>query len=40
MKKIEINGNEYELIVDYKNGFDADEFNICYTEFLRIMILS
>ena len=35
MKKIEINGNEYELIVDYKNGFDVDEFNICYTEFFE-----
>lgn len=35
MKKIEVNGNEYELIVNYKNGFDADEFNICYTEFFE-----
>lgn len=35
MKKIEVNGNEYELIVNYKNGFDVDEFNICYTEFFE-----
>lgn len=24
MKKIEINGNNYELIKDYKNGFELD----------------
>lgn len=33
MKKIEINGNEYEVIVNYKNGFDEEEFNVCYTDF-------
>lgn len=35
MKTIEIENNKYELIKDYKNGFDLEEFNSHYTEFFE-----
>ncbi len=33
MKKVEVEGREYELIEDYKNGFDLEEFTSHYTDF-------
>lgn len=33
MKKYLINEKEYELIEDYKNGFDYEEIKKCMTEY-------
>lgn len=33
MKNIEIDNNEYELIKEYKNGFDKEEFISHYTDY-------
>lgn len=33
MKKVEIDNNVYEIITDYKNGFDLDDFINHYTDF-------
>lgn len=33
MKVIEIDDKKYELIKDYKDGFDESEFRECYTDF-------
>lgn len=33
MKTIEVENREYELIKDYKNAFDRDEFTSHYTDF-------
>ena len=35
MKTIEVENNKYELITDYKNGFELDEFKNRYTEFFE-----
>lgn len=35
MKNIVIENNKYELITDYKNGFDLDEFISHYTDFFE-----
>ena len=35
MKKIVLQDIEYELIKEYKNGFDLDELNLKYTEFFE-----
>ena len=34
MKIIEIENNKYEIITDYKNGFDIEEFTSHYTDFI------
>ena len=33
MKFIEVENNKYELIKNYKDGFDLDEFTSHYTDF-------
>ena len=33
MKIIEIENNKYEIITDYKNGFELEEFTSHYTDF-------
>lgn len=33
MKKIELNNIEFELVTDYKNGFDKDEIEKRYTDY-------
>ena len=38
MKIIEVENNKYEIIKDYKNGFDEEKFINHYT-FLKIMII-
>lgn len=35
MKTIEVENNKYEVITDYKNGFDKDEFFSRYTDFFE-----
>lgn len=35
MKKIEVENNVYELITDYKNGFDLEDFTSHYTDFFE-----
>lgn len=35
MKTIEVENNKYELIKDYKNAFDLDEFISHYTDFFE-----
>jgi len=35
MKRIEVENKTYELIKDYKNGFDYDEFSNRYTEYFE-----
>ena len=35
MKKITLENNEYELIKDYKDGFDNEELQNKYTEFFE-----
>ena len=35
MKTIKIENNKYELIKDYKNGFDLEDFTSHYTEFFE-----
>lgn len=35
MKIIEIENNKYEIITDYKNGFDLEEFTSHYTDFFE-----
>lgn len=35
MKIIEVENNKYEIITDYKNGFDLEEFNSHYTDFFE-----
>lgn len=35
MKIIEIENNKYELIENYKNGFDLDDFISHYTDFFE-----
>ena len=35
MKKITLDSNEYELIKDYKNGFDVLELNNRYTDYFE-----
>lgn len=35
MKIIEVENNKYELITDYKNGFDLEEFINRYTDFFE-----
>lgn len=35
MKTIEVENNKYELIKDYKNGFDLEEFTSHYTDFFE-----
>lgn len=33
MKTIEVEKNKYEILKDYKNGFDLDDFISHYTDF-------
>ncbi len=33
MKTIEVEKNKYEILKDYKNGFDLDDFTSHYTDF-------
>ena len=33
MKTIEVEKNKYEILQDYKNGFDLDDFISHYTDF-------
>jgi len=35
MKKIEVENNKYELITDYKSGFDLEMFTSHYTDFFE-----
>lgn len=35
MKTIEVENNKYELITDYKGGFDLEEFTNRYTDFFE-----
>ena len=35
MKIIEVENNKYEIIKDYKNGFDEEEFINHYTDFFE-----
>lgn len=35
MKIIEVENSKYEIITDYKNGFDLEEFTSCYTDFFE-----
>ena len=35
MKIIEVENNKYELITDYKGGFDLEEFTSHYTDFFE-----
>lgn len=35
MKQIEVENNVYELITDYKNGFDLEDFTSHYTDFFE-----
>lgn len=35
MKIIEIENNKYEIITDYKNGFNLEEFISHYTDFFE-----
>lgn len=35
MKTIEVEKNKYELIKDYKNGFDLEEFTSHYTDYFE-----
>ena len=35
MKTIEVENNKYEIIKDYKNAFDLDEFISHYTDFFE-----
>ena len=35
MKTIEVENNKYELIKDYKNGFELEEFINHYTDFFE-----
>lgn len=35
MKIIEVENNKYEIITDYKNGFDLEEFTSHYTDFFE-----
>ena len=37
MKIIEVENNKYEIIKDYKNGFDEEEFVNHYTDFFDII---
>jgi len=35
MKNIEVENNVYELIKDYKNGFDLDDFKLRWTDYFK-----
>ena len=35
MKTIEVEKNKYEIIKDYKNGFELEEFTSHYTDFFE-----
>lgn len=35
MKTIEVENNKYELLKDYKGGFDLEEFTSHYTDFFE-----
>ena len=35
MKVIEVENQKYELIKDYKNGFNLDEFQNSYTDYFE-----
>lgn len=35
MKKIKLDNSEYEVIKDYKNGFDKDEFLNKFTDYFE-----
>ena len=35
MKKIKVNDLEYEIIKDYKNGFNEEDFKNRYTEYFE-----
>ena len=35
MKTIEVEKNKYEIIKDYKNGFEIEEFTSHYTDFFE-----
>ena len=35
MKRVEVDNNKYELITDYKDGFDLDDFISHYTDFFK-----
>lgn len=35
MKTIEVENNKYEIVTDYKNGFDKEEFVSHYTDFFE-----
>ena len=35
MKNIEVENNRYEIVTDYKNGFELDVFTECYTDFFE-----
>lgn len=35
MKKVEVENNNYELITDYKGGFDLEDFTSHYTDFFE-----
>lgn len=35
MKTIEVENQKYELIKDYKDGFELEEFQKCYTDYFE-----
>ena len=35
MKTIEVENNKYELVTDYKNGFDLEDFTSHYTDYFE-----
>ena len=35
MEKIKLEGIDYEIITDYKNGYNKDELNNKYTDFFK-----
>ena len=35
MKIVEVENNKYEIITDYKNGFNLEEFTSYYTDFFE-----
>ena len=35
MKKIVLEENEYELVKDYKSGFDAEQLELRYTDYFK-----
>ena len=35
MEKINVNSNDYEIIKDYKNGYNKDEFISLFTDYFK-----